>query len=107
MPWTKLKNIILAILAVTNLSLLLLVGGQALQSGRQASQAREDAIRFLRSRGVEVEDRTIPQTMAWINAGVLDPMDFISHTFSFDHILDAFALVERREPTTRKIVITF
>lgn len=63
MPWTKLKNIILAILAVTNLSLLLLVGGQALQSGRQASQAREDAIRFLRGRGVEVEDRTIPQTM--------------------------------------------
>lgn len=47
------------------------------------------------------------QVMAWINAGVLDPMDFISHTFSFEQILDAFALVERREPGTKKIVITF
>lgn len=47
------------------------------------------------------------QVMAWINAGVLDPEDFISHTFSFDRILDAFDLVERREPGTKKIVITF
>ena len=47
------------------------------------------------------------QVMAWINVGVLDPMDFISHTFSFEQILDAFALVERREPGTKKIVITF
>lgn len=63
MPWTKLKNIILAILAVTNLALLILVGGQAIQSSRQLSQAREDAIQFLRSRGVAVEDAIIPQSM--------------------------------------------
>lgn len=47
------------------------------------------------------------QIMSWINAGVLDPGDFISHVIPFDHILDAFALVERREPGTKKIVIEF
>lgn len=47
------------------------------------------------------------QIMAWINAGVLDPHDFISHTFPFENVLDAFALVERREPMTKKIVIEF
>lgn len=47
------------------------------------------------------------QVMAWINAGMLNPMEFISHTFRFEDILDAFALVERREPGTKRIVIKF
>ena len=34
-------------------------------------------------------------------------MDFISHTFPFDQALEAFDLVSRREPGTKKIVITF
>ena len=63
MPWTKLKNIILAILAATNLCLLLLVGGQAIQGGRMEAQARESAIQFLRNRGVEVDESIIPQRM--------------------------------------------
>ena len=63
MPWTKLKNIILAILAITNLCLLLLVAGQALQNGRMRVQARENAILFLRNRGVEVDESIIPQSM--------------------------------------------
>ena len=63
MPWSKLKNVILAILAVTNLALLALVGGQAIQGSRLLSQAREDAIQFLWNRGVEVEEGIIPQSM--------------------------------------------
>lgn len=63
MPWTKLKNIILAILAVTNLCLLFLVAGPALQSRRLMSQAREEAIRFLQSRGVQVAEDVIPHSM--------------------------------------------
>ena len=63
MPWSKLKNIILLILAVTNLCLLLLVGGQALQGSRLRSRAREDAIQLLRDRGVQVEEGIIPQSM--------------------------------------------
>lgn len=63
MPWSKMKNMILAILAVTNLCLLLLVAGQALQSGRMRVQARENAILFLKNRGVEVDEDMIPQKM--------------------------------------------
>lgn len=63
MPWTKLKNIILAILVLANVCLLSLVAGPAVQSKRQLSQAREEAIRFLRSRGVQVEENVVPQSM--------------------------------------------
>lgn len=57
------------------------------------------------SKREEAEAHT--QIMAWINAGVLDPKDFISHTFPFERIRDAFALIERREAGTKKIIIEF
>lgn len=63
MPWSKLKNIILVILAATNLGLLLLVAGQALQTSRMGAQAREDAILFLQNRGVQVDESLIPRSM--------------------------------------------
>lgn len=63
MAWSKIKNIILIILLITNLALLILVGGQTLQGRRLLSRAREDAILFLRNRGVEVEEGIIPQSM--------------------------------------------
>ena len=63
MPWTKLKNIILAILVLTNVCLLSLVAGPAIQSKRQLSQAREEAIHFLQNRGMQVEEDVIPQSM--------------------------------------------
>jgi threonine dehydrogenase-like Zn-dependent dehydrogenase len=47
------------------------------------------------------------QIMAWINLGVLNPMDFISDVFDFDHVIDAFKLVEERKSSTKKIVIKF
>jgi len=47
------------------------------------------------------------QIMAWINLGVLKPMDYISDIFDFDHIIDAFKLIEERKSSTRKIVIEF
>lgn len=60
MPWSKLKNIILVILAVTNLCLLVQVAVPAIQSGQLLSQAREQAIAFLRGRGVQVDEHIIP-----------------------------------------------
>ena len=63
MPWSKMKNIILVILAITNLALLALVGGNAIQGRRLLSQAREESIQFLRNRGVEVDESLIPQSM--------------------------------------------
>jgi hypothetical protein len=63
MPWSKMKNVILVILAVTNLALLVLVGGRAIQGSRLLSRAREDSIQFLRGRGVEVDESVIPQAI--------------------------------------------
>lgn len=63
MPWRKLKNIILLILALTNLFLLSLVIHQNLQNSRQSSQTRENTILFLTQRGVQVKEEDIPQTM--------------------------------------------
>jgi threonine dehydrogenase-like Zn-dependent dehydrogenase len=47
------------------------------------------------------------QIMAWINLGVLNPKDFISDVFDFEHIIDAFKLVEERKSSTKKIVIKY
>ena len=63
MPWSKLKNIILIILAAANLCLLALVAFPSIQSGRLRSQAREEAIRFLQDRGVQVDGGIIPQSV--------------------------------------------
>jgi threonine dehydrogenase-like Zn-dependent dehydrogenase len=47
------------------------------------------------------------QIMGWINLGALDPKDFISDVFDFEHIIDAFKLVEERKSSTKKIVIRY
>ena len=47
------------------------------------------------------------QVMAWINLEVLKPADFISDVFDFEHIIDAFKLVEERKSGTKKIVIKY
>ena len=47
------------------------------------------------------------QIMAWLDMGVLDPWDFISHVIPFADILDAFALVEQKKSDLKKIVVRF
>jgi len=47
------------------------------------------------------------QVMAWINSGLLKANDFISDVIPFENILDAFALVEERKPTTQKIIVKY
>ena len=64
MPWSKLKNIILVILVLTNLCLLVSVLGQRLHSSALRSQARDNAVRFLQSRGVQLEESLVPQTVS-------------------------------------------
>ena len=54
MPWTKLKNIILLILVMTNLFLLVFVLGQAWQSDRAREQTWENALRLYRLSGKEL-----------------------------------------------------
>lgn len=47
------------------------------------------------------------QVMAWINAGILNPADFISDVIPFDKILDAFDLMEKKLGSTKKIVVSY
>ena len=63
MPWTKLKNMILLILVVANISLLGLVVSQNLQSSRQSSKTWENTLLFLSERGVQVDEEKIPQSI--------------------------------------------
>lgn len=47
------------------------------------------------------------QIINWIQLGVLDPNDFISHVFEFDEILKAFRMLEDRVPCKKMVVKYF
>ncbi|MDD2971363.1 MAG: zinc-binding dehydrogenase [Lachnospiraceae bacterium] len=64
-------------------------------------------LQFVQWPSKEEEGLAHSQIMAWINQGVLAPDDFISDVFSFDHIMDAFALLAERKAETKKIVISY
>ena len=61
MEWSKLKNIILIILLITNLVLLVFVASRWLQESRIQEQTRSEAILFLTNRRVEVEESLVPR----------------------------------------------
>lgn len=64
MEWSKLKAIVLIILAGTNLLLLSFVLRQDLQALAAQRQARQDAIVFLEQNGVSVEEKQIPKEIS-------------------------------------------
>lgn len=64
-------------------------------------------LQFVQWPSKKEEGEAHSQIMAWINQGVLDPMDYISDVFEFDRILDAFELVNARKASTKKIVIKY
>ena len=61
MEWSKIKTIILIILAGTNLLLLSFVLRQDLQKRTVQLQARQEAVAFLEKNGVTVEENIIPK----------------------------------------------
>ena len=63
MPWTKLKNIILLILVMTNLFLLVFVLGQAWQNDRAREQTWQGTVDFLARQGVQVDEAILPRTV--------------------------------------------
>lgn len=63
MEWPKLKNIILIILALTNLVLLVFMVQRELRTSRQERETLEEAILFLEERGVAVDEAQVPQRM--------------------------------------------
>lgn len=52
------------------------------------------------------ESEANAQIINWINMGVLNPQDFISHVIDFENITSAFEMIEQRKPT-KKIVIKY
>ena len=63
MPWSKMKNIIIFILAITNLCLFALALNQAAQNRHVKDQLREETFRYLLNRGVQVDEALVPQSM--------------------------------------------
>ena len=64
MEWSKIKTIILIILAGTNLILFSFVLRQDLQSRSLQQQTRQEAIAFLEKNGVAVDESIIPKSAA-------------------------------------------
>lgn len=63
METPKLKNIVLLILALTNLFLLIFVIRLEGQDRAQQSQARLEAIQFLENKGIQVKKDQVPEKM--------------------------------------------
>lgn len=61
MEWSKLKNIILLLLFITNLFLLALVGMQEWSSARYHAEARNDALEVLGKNGIQMALDDLPQ----------------------------------------------
>lgn len=63
MLWSKLKNVILAVLLLTNLFLFALVISERMSGDSQEAEAREMAILFLQERGVPLEEDMVPRSL--------------------------------------------
>ncbi len=62
MLWSKLKNVILAVLLLTNLFLIALVLSETVVGESQELEARATAIAFLAERGIWAEDGVFPRS---------------------------------------------
>lgn len=63
MAWPKIKNIIILILLGTNLCLIGFNVGRTAYSRQLQDQARLDAISYLQSKGIQIEEGQIPDSM--------------------------------------------
>ena len=64
MEWSKIKSIIILILALLNGFLLFLVMSREIQDSRIQEQARQDAIAVIQGSGVILEEETVPRSSA-------------------------------------------
>lgn len=58
-------------------------------------------------RGSRLQNRKFQQVIDYINEGKIDLRGSISHTFPFEEAQKAFDFVDSRDPSIRKIVLTF
>ena len=73
MEWPKLKNIILAILVVTNLFLLFLVLSQEFQSAQFRDGVLEDAVVLLSESGITLDPNHLPKKLPPVQSVARDP----------------------------------
>lgn len=52
-----------------------------------------------------LEGEAHQQICSWIEQGVLNPNDFISHVIDFEHVTEAFEIVEAKPQGMKKIII--
>lgn len=52
----------------------------------------------------KAESEAHGQVCAWIEAGILNPADYVSHVFDFDDIDKAFEKIENREPMLKMVI---
>lgn len=64
------------------------------------------SLKFLQFPNKVDEAAAHDQIINWVRMGVIDLKDYVSHIIPFEKILDAFAMVERKEPC-KKIVIKY
>ena len=64
MEWSKLKNIVLLVLLLTNGFLLFFVADREEKSRAQEERTRREAVEFLAQNGIEVSQELVPETMA-------------------------------------------
>ena len=65
MEWSKLKNVILLMLAAVNLFLLVLVVYRDNRTFRLEQEAREDLIQILNENGISMEPGQFPKEASW------------------------------------------
>ena len=63
MEWSKLKNIVLVLLLMTNGLLLVVVVGQEGELLKQERQARQSAIELLQSWGIALDEEIVPENI--------------------------------------------
>ncbi len=71
MLWSKVKNVILVVLALTNVFLLLLVLGEAVEEGSLETEALENARLFLQGHGITVESSELPRELGIFSGQIL------------------------------------
>lgn len=63
MSWSKIKDIIILILLAVNLCLSVFTMNRQTQMDQLQRQPRSEAIAFLKSRDIQIEDHTVPERM--------------------------------------------
>ena len=63
--------------------------------------------RELDVRGSRLQNGRFPEAVRLVREGLIDIAGSVTHTFDLGDVQEAFDLLERRDPSVRKVAITF